>query len=478
MIQPNVLKKGERIMLFSSLIFVLLFLPVFIFVYHAVARNPYNIKGANIVLVLASLIFYLFGGLFGVLMLFVATIVGWAGGFLVDMTRNKPGVRKGVFAFMVFVLIAMLGFFKYAGFFSNIVMPVGMSFYIFKLISYVADCYNEKTEPEESFVAFLIYTACFHHVMQGPIIRYPDVKESIYNRSYTIANMSKGIYRFSLGLFKKAVLADHMGEISDILLPVNDTITSVPALGVWMGMFAYSMQLYLDFSAYSDMAIGLGQMIGFDYPENFNYPYISKSVKEFWTRWHISLSSFFKDYVYIPLGGNRKGEGRRNFNLFVVWLLTGIWHGATVNFIIWGLFYFVFIEIENYSEGMQRLPGFVKHLYTILVFSIGWLIFKCTNAGVLGKAFIGLFGINGNGFTNAAVKLTLSNNLFFIIICVLACTPLYHFIDKKLAAGVKKNTVPAGLLFGLRTVLSFAALIIAIYVMAGSSFRPFLYNQF
>ena len=465
-------------MLFSSLIFVLLFLPVFILIYHAVARNPYNIKGANIVLLAASLIFYMFGGLFGVLMLFIATIIGWAGGFIMDMTRNRPGLHKALFAIWIGLLVGMLGFFKYAGFFSDIVMPVGMSFYIFKLISYVADCYNEKAEPEESFTAFLIFTASFHHVMQGPIVRYGDVSESIRSRTYSVANMSKGIYRFSLGLFKKAVLADHMGELSDILLPVNDSINSVPALGVWMGMFFYSMQLYLDFSAYSDMAIALGQMIGFEYPENFNYPYISKSVKEFWNRWHISLSTFFKDYVYIPLGGNRKGEGRRNINLLVVWLLTGIWHGATLNFVLWGLFYFVFIEIENYSKGMERLPGIIKHLYTILVFSIGWLIFKCTDAGVLGKALIGLFGINGNGFTNTAVKLTISNNLFFIIVCVLACTPLYHVIDKKIAVGVKKNAIPAGFLFGLRTVLSFAALIIAIYVMAGSSFRPFLYNQF
>ena len=469
------------IMLFSNMFFIMLFLPVFMIVYHLAATlTGGSVKTENIVLALFSLIFYAFGGVSGIFVLIIATLVGWVSGLMLALSEGKPAVKKIILAVTVIVLAGGLAFFKYAGFFSNIVMPLGLSFYIFQLISYVADVYMEKIPAEEGFINFFLYTACFHHVLQGPIVRYGDVAVHMRKRKYSITTLSNGIYRFCIGLAKKVILADHAGAMADNLLPKSEAISGMPTLGIWLGSVCFTLQMFLDFSAYTDMAIGLGQMIGFKYPENFDFPYISKSVKEFWRRWHISLSSFFRDYVYIPLGGNRKGEGRKIFNLLVVWLLTGIWHGATVNFVIWGLYYFVFLVIENKltASGKGSMPSVLAHIYAILVFNFGWLIFRFENVGQLGTAVAAFFGFQKNGFTSHAVTVAFKNNLFFLIVAVLACTPFFKWLQEKFERMVKNRELSAGLVFGGRTIVAIAALLLGIMVMAGSSYQPFLYNQF
>ena len=466
-------------MLFSNLFFVMLFLPVFMIAYHvAVVMSGNRIKTENLVLALFSLIFYAFGGVSGIFVLVIATLVGWVSGLMLMLCEGKQTARKITLFVTVVLLAAGLAFFKYAGFFSNIVMPLGLSFYIFQLISYTADVYMEKIPAEESFLSFFLYTACFHHVLQGPIVRYEHVSEQMRRRKYSAATLSNGIYRFCIGLAKKVILADHAGALADNLIPKTEEIAYMPTLGVWLGSACFTLQMFLDFSAYTDMAIGLGQMIGFKYPENFDFPYISKSVKEFWRRWHISLSSFFRDYVYIPLGGNRKGEGRKIVNLLVVWLLTGIWHGATVNFIIWGLYYFAFLVIENKMAGKGHMPSLLAHIYAILVFNFGWLIFRFEDFGQLGKAIGAFFGLQKNGFTTHAVSVTFRNNVFFLIVAVLACTPFFKKLQTLFEREVKRRELSAGLVYGGRTIFAIIALLLGVIVMAGSSYQPFLYNQF
>lgn len=466
-------------MVFSNLFFLICFLPIFLIFYQiAAVISGRNIGVENFVLVIFSLAFYTFGGVSGLCVLLIVSLIGWGSGWIIVINDKKKNAAKACLIITVIFLVGVLAFFKYAGFFTNIVMPIGLSFYIFQLISYVADVYTGKCELETNFRDFLLYTACFHHVLQGPIIRYGDVRDNIIDRRYSASTLAAGIYRFSLGLAKKVILADHAGALANNLFPNTKDIASIPTLGIWLGSVCFSLQMYLDFSAYTDMAIGLGQMVGFKYPENFDYPYISKSVKEFWRRWHISLSFFFRDYVYIPLGGNRKGSGRKVFNLLVVWLLTGIWHGATLNFVIWGLYYFVFLVIENILAGKGKLPSFIQHLYVIFVFNLGWLIFRFDNIEHLKTAFLAFFGVTDNGFSTQTVSVAFQNNIFFFIVAVLACTPIFKKLMHAMEHRVKVKELPAGIIFGGKTVIAVVALILGIIIMAGSSYQPFLYNQF
>ena len=466
-------------MLFSNLLFVLLFLPVFLIAYHFVAAlSGKNVERENTALLIFSLFFYAFGGLKGLIVLLVVTVIAYIGGRM--MIHAEESARKVPLILTVSLLVLILAFFKYAGFFISISMPIGLSFYIFQLLSYVADVYTGKIEEEISFKNLLIYTACFHHVLQGPILRYNDIGEALRKRNYNSTTLSNGIFRFCTGLFKKVLLADHAGELANSLLPNAADISSVPTLSVWLGSICFSLQMFIDFSSYSDMAIGLGEMIGFKYPENFDYPYISKSIREFWRRWHISLSFFFRDYVYIPLGGNRKGKGRKILNLLIVWLLTGIWHGSTVNFIVWGLFYFVFLCIEDlWREHVKfDLPAVIKHIYVIFVFNLGWLIFRFENTSYLLTALKTFFGMGENGFTMQTVTLMAKNNIFFFIVAILVCTPVFKKITDTLDQRAKERKVKKRTVSFVKMLISVVALILSIIIMAGSSYQPFLYNQF
>ena len=478
-------------MQFSSLFFVLGFLPVFLLCYSL----PEKEEGKNAVLLVFSLLFYAFSGVTWLLLLLALCGVSF---FLSRGIERKAetGGGKGLLTLHTLLLVAVLILFKYSGFLMEtaglflggegeilrFALPLGISFYTFKLISYGADVYRGRCRAAESYGKLLIYAVCFHHVVQGPIVRYPETGAALKSRPFSYGMMYQGIGRFCVGLAKKVILADHCGELADLFLPVSGA-AALPVAGLWVGSICFSLQMYLDFSAYSDMAIGLGQMTGFSYGENFNYPYIAVSVKDFWRRWHISLSSFFRDYVYIPLGGNRKGVFRRTLNLLAVWLLTGLWHGASWNFVLWGLFYFVFIFLENLVPGKKGEKGpavlrFLGHLYTIFVFNLGWVLFRFEDFGELKAALSGMFGLSGQALMNRTVSLQLGNNVFFLIAAVLACLPIVPALKKRLENVCRRSGIGPGFAFGLETLAVFLLLILSVLVMSGSSYRPFLYNQF
>jgi alginate O-acetyltransferase complex protein AlgI len=397
--------------------------------------------------------------------------------------------------------IATLAFFKYGTFFqktmqsltgspsviTQIALPIGISFYTFQLISYLVDVYRGEVGAQPEFRKLLLYVSLFHQCIAGPIVRYKDISEQIISRQVYSNDLRNGINRFASGLAKKVLLANVCGEIvkSTLLGGVADSTGAVltslakaPALSLWLGVIAYTLQIYLDFSAYSDMAIGMGLMTGFKYKENFNYPYVSKSITEFWRRWHMSLSYFFRDYVYIPLGGNRCSKPRWIFNMFVVWFLTGMWHGAGWNFMLWGIYYFIFLLAEKLwiGEKLEKLPVFVSHIYTLLIVMFGWILFYFQDISQIGVVLAGMFGLNGNGFTTFESTSLLTRNLFFLIIAIIACTPypreLYHRICASRNGGA---TVAANI---MECVLPVAALFVSISFLVSDAYNPFLYLQF
>ena len=462
---------------FSSLIFVGLFLPLSLLALWLAARfSGENHEPANCALLLFSLIFTLFAGLGGLLILLGTTLLGWLGGRGIE---KSPQPRKAL-CLTLALLIGILAFFKYAGLALSLPVTLGISFYIFKIISYEADIYRKKIPAERNFLHFLLYVICFHHISQGPILRYDSFKQDLLSRRITPDAVAAGIMRFSLGLAKKVILADQMGTLTNTVFPLSENGSGIPTLGIWLGSLLFSLQMYLDFSAYTDMALGLGKIAGFTYPENFDYPYCAPSVKQFWRRWHMSLSFFFRDYVYIPLGGNRKGKARTSLNLLIVWLLTGIWHGPTWNFLLWGLYYFLFISLENLTERLPfRLPGLLRHIYVIFVFNLGWLLFRITDLKLLGKALRGFFGFTSPaGFSSPLITTLLGNNIFILMAAVLACTPLWKGLGQKAEAWAASREGAQGLLAAGRILLCAAALILSVIIMAGSSYQPFLYNNF
>ena len=474
-------------MSFSSLIFIALFLPVFMIGSVLVRGN----QRKNLLLLLFSLIFYAFAGLSNLALLLVMATLAWFSGQRIgralrfaasenpdyqegddvfqspDAERTRVEGQKRARAWLLLalvLLIAVLLCYKLAGpicrnlfpanageldagagattgsaaaicaYFRSIGLPLGISFYIFKLISYVADVYTKKTAPGD-FFHVLLYTVTFHQVAQGPITRYAEMAEEMDHRRADAEDLAEGLWRFTVGLAKKTVLADHLGTLAETFLPLAGN-TGFSVGGAYLGALCYMLQLYLDFSAYSDMALGLGRMIGFHYPENFNYPYIAISVRDFWRRWHISLSRFFRDYVYIPLGGNRVSTGRLLLNLLAVWALTGFWHGSSWNFILWGLYYFVFIAIENFVKKrplpLTALTRALGHLYTLIVVFFGWVLFRFSDFHVLCEVLRTMFFMSGRATVDAAELLTLRSNLFFLIFSIIACTPLGAGLAAKL----------------------------------------------
>ena len=473
----------------SSLFFVLCFLPIVAMVYFTTTAIEYK----NKIILFFSLLFYSFGGVGYLALLMIMTAIGWISGVKIEAATDKKVKKKWLVSSIVsFVLI--LGIFKYTNFFAGTVMsiagldwkpltfalPIGISFYTFKLISYVADVYTGKCSAEEHYSVLLLYTSIFPQALQGPIERYKDIQTEIYNREVRAYDISEGIYRFAVGLAKKTILADHIGELANTLSPVTESISGATTVAVWVGSLCYAMQLYLDFSAYTDMAIGVGRILGFRFPENFNYPYAATSIKEFWRRWHITLSSFFKDYVYIPLGGNRVGLFRTSFNLLVVWILTGLWHGASWNFVLWGLFYLPFIVIENWWKKMEFpvFPKLFRHIIAVFIINFGWLLFRYSDINQLREVISIYLGIKSNGFSISTVNINIQNNIFLIVVCLLSCTPVFSLIGKKIYAKGENSSGVAGLYQGVRTLICLILLLLSLAAMAGNSFTPFLYNQF
>ena len=490
-------------MVFSTLLFVFLF-----FVLSFIAQALFaDIRKKNIVLLVSSLIFYAWGGPLLVLLLCFMTLVCWYGAILIGRADDKRR-RKLFMTVTAVIVLGLICFFKYTGFLlrtfngifrvsvpvPDIALPIGISFYTFQLLSYVIDVYRGEVEPQKKYWLLLLYASLFHQCIAGPIVRYKDVELEIEGRRPATAEISRGISRFASGLCKKALLANAMAAVADTLLPcsLSETYATQAALSshlagvsgsaVLFGGLAYMFQIYLDFSAYSDMAIGMGLMIGFHYKENFNYPYTALSVTDFWRRWHISLSSFFRDYVYIPLGGNRCPVPRQIFNLFVVWLLTGLWHGASWNYILWGLYFFVFLVLEKFvfnwrSEPRTAWGTLFRGAYTLSVVYFSWMLFRFEDMSLLGTALRSLFCLNGNSFSDAFSALTIKNNVFILILSGITTLPVVPaaaaLLDRM--SGVKISRA-------VKSVVSVAApvvcLALSLLMLIGDSYNPFLYFQF
>ncbi len=486
-------------MVFSSLLFVYAFLPLCLLVYSLFK----GIKAKNIVLLVFSLIFYAWGEPVYVALLVFMAFADWILALLIEKSDGKTK-RKTLLIIACIINLGLIGVFKYTGFLltnvqnffgvpeiiPEIILPIGISFYTFQLLSYVADVYKKEVPAQKNFFWLLLYASLFHQCIAGPIVRYKDIDFEILNRKAKIDEITEGIMRFSVGLGKKVLIANSCGSLADTLL-VGDASISISAtealaelstrsaLGLFFGVGFYMLQIYLDFSAYSDMAIGMGRMIGFHYKENFNYPYAATSVTDFWRRWHISLSTFFRDYVYIPLGGNRKGNLRTYFNLFVVWLLTGLWHGASWNFVLWGLFFFVFLVIEKIRllKLLDKIPRIFGRVYVLITVYFGWILFRFSDFRFISVIVKGLFGGNGNPLFDFETRTLLLSNIFFIIIAVLAVTPIAKSIGL-LLKGKNKGKGAEIAVHTLEIIVPALLLILSTVALVGDEYNPFLYFQF
>lgn len=478
-------------MVFSSLIFLFVFLSVHLLLYRLAGR-----KYKNAVLLVSSLLFYAWGGPRYLLLLMLETAVSWFFAKKIDEAKDlnpyDNRMQKVYLALTCIILLGLLAVFKYLGFFMqtikdltgvpikvlSLALPIGISFYTFQLLSYVVDVYRGQVPAQLKYWKLLLYSSLFHQCIAGPIVRYETVRNEIDERKVTYNDVYLGVRRFSVGLAKKAILANSCAVLADTFLAVpKEQLMTQSVLGLWFGVGCYMLQIYFDFSAYSDMAIGMGRMVGFHYMENFNYPYIAASVQEFWRRWHISLSSFFRDYVYIPLGGSRVGAGKVIRNLFVVWFLTGLWHGASVNYILWGLYYFLFLLLERYVI-KGRMPKLLGHCYTLLVVFFGWAIFKFENMGELWIVIKGLLGFNNAAICSMEVKTQFLSHIFFLLFAMIAVTPFGKLIRKTmLQMGTRRQKVLyfTSLLDVITPVLLF---LLAALALVGNSYNPFLYFQF
>lgn len=487
-------------MVFSSLLFIFAFLPLCLGIY-ALCRNN---TARNIVLLLFSLIFYTWGEPVYILLLISMTFCDWLAGILLDKAQ-KQGARKLILVITCIINLGLIGIFKYTGFvLSNvqsifgvpeiipkIILPIGISFYTFQLLSYVVDVYRKEVPHQKNFFWLLLYSSLFHQCIAGPIVRYKDVEFDIINRRVNHREIADGITRFCVGLAKKVLIANTCGSLADTLLVADSFIASSPtealaqlssrsAVGLWFGMLFYMLQIYLDFSAYSDMAIGMGLMTGFHFKENFQYPYTAKSVTDFWRRWHISLSTFFRDYVYIPLGGNRKGAFKTYRNLLIVWFLTGLWHGASWNFVLWGLFFFVFLSIEKLGllKLLEKIPALFSRIYLLLIVYFGWILFKFSDFSFIPVVLKGLFCQNGNGIMDFETKTLLLGNIFFIAVAIIATTPAVKLIADKLKEKAAASKGTATCYTVLNIILSLTLLVLSAISLVGDSYNPFIYFQF
>lgn len=464
-------------MVFSSLVFLFAYLPITLLAYYLVPR-----QGRNIFLFIVNLIFYGWGEPKLVLLMVFNIFFNYIGGWLVDKYR-ADAKKKKLFLILTCVLdIGILAVFKYTGMITEtlnmlpflnipelqISLPIGISFYTFQTMSYVIDVYRDDAPVSKNFINFGTYVALFPQLIAGPIVRYRDVAEQLVNRRETLEMFTRGVKLFMVGLAKKVIIANTMGTLTTNIFATTDENGVV---GTWVGMIAYTFQIYFDFSGYSDMACGLGNMLGFEFLKNFNYPYIAKSITDFWRRWHISLSTWFKEYVYIPLGGNRKGVKRQILNLLIVWGLTGLWHGAAYNFVLWGLYYGLLLILEKFvlKKFLDRLPSFVQHIYTLFIVIIGWGLFYFNDVGQLGEFMADLFNF-GNGICgNQAFNLIMSN-LPMLIIAAVASTPL--------AAMLYNRFEHTRFMWIPETLYCMGVLGVSTASLVNQSYNPFLYFRF
>lgn len=464
-------------MVFSSLVFMFAYLPITLLAYYLVPR-----QGRNIFLFIVNLIFYGWGEPKLVLLMVFNIFFNYIGGWLVDKYR-ADAKKKKLFLILTCVLdIGILAVFKYTGMITEtlnmlpflnipelqISLPIGISFYTFQTMSYVIDVYRDDAPVSKNFINFGTYVALFPQLIAGPIVRYRDVAEQLVNRLETLEMFTRGVKLFMVGLAKKVIIANTMGTLTTNIFATTDENGVV---GTWVGMIAYTFQIYFDFSGYSDMACGLGNMMGFEFLKNFNYPYIAKSITDFWRRWHISLSTWFKEYVYIPLGGNRKGVKRQILNLLIVWGLTGLWHGAAYNFVLWGLYYGLLLILEKFvlKKFLDRLPSFVQHIYTLFIIIIGWGLFYFTDVGQLGEFMVDLFNF-GNGICGDQAFNLIMSNLPMLIIAAVASTPLATTLYTRFEH-TRFMWIP-------ETLYCMGVLAVSTASLVNQSYNPFLYFRF
>lgn len=459
-------------MLFSSISFIYYFLPLVLIIYFLVPN-----KFKNIVLLIFSVFFYFYGEGIYTIFLIISCIFNYVIGLFIEKFNNK---RK------LFLLIGLIGdiglliYFKYTNFFidninsilntniyiKNIVMPLGISFFTFQSISYLIDVYRRDVPADKNLIDLSCYITLFPQLVAGPIVRYQTIKEELKQKDLSYDNFAYGIERFVFGLSKKVLLSNNFGLLIDLLQKTSNSV-----LSSWLIAIAYTLQIYFDFSGYSDMAIGLGRILGFKFLENFNYPYIAKSITDFWRRWHISLSSFFRDYIYIPLGGNRCSKIKWLRNTFVVWMLTGFWHGAAWNFILWGLFFAVILLIEKLTYGkLLEKKKVINHLYVLIVVVLSFTIFNANSFSEVIASFKNMFGFNNLPFINQEFMYYFKSYFFLIILGIIFSTPLVYNIYSKMKKSVWGNY--------LSIVIIFILLIVTTAYLVDSSFNPFLYFRF
>lgn len=455
-----------------------MFLPFVLTLYYITPR-----RFRNLTLFIVDLVFYAWGEPWLVILMLFSILLNYTSGILIGINREKKGLARFIFILSVILNLGLLGFFKYAGFIGEtlnmvmpflnipileIALPIGISFYTFQTMSYTIDVYKNTVKVQKNIITFGTYVSLFPQLIAGPIVRYEDVAEQLMHRKETLQGFTDGIKLFLIGLSKKVLLANEMGNLWDA---VRESGTQSGALGSWVGIIAYTFQIYFDFCGYSEMAMGLGKMFGFDFLKNFDYPYISKSITEFWRRWHISLGTWFREYVYIPLGGNRKGLYRQIINIAVVWFLTGLWHGASWNFILWGLYFGVLLMIEKLFmlKVLKKAPAIISHIYSIIIILFGWVLFYFENLNEMGIFLARMFGSDGF-MMSGDISVKIISYIPLLIVSAITSTPLisklYHKIKSKPILYVIDN---AGYVLAL--LLCTAALV-------SSDYNPFLYYKF
>lgn len=472
-------------MIFSSIVFLCLFFPVVLMVYYLC---PGKIR--NFWLLAASLFFYAYGEPVYIFIMLFSTVFDYCNGRGIAYFQEKGKAESYGKALLIFSMVGnlgILGFFKYADFaigtwnsltgssvkLLSIALPIGISFYTFQTMSYTIDVYRKQVKCQKNFIDFAMYVCLFPQLIAGPIVRYSDIAEEVRGRKNSISMVAEGLQRFSVGLGKKVLLANQIGALYEEISGYtgNDRTMAV----AWLGAIAYAFQIYFDFSGYSDMAIGLGKIFGFHFPENFSYPYASRSITEFWRRWHMTLSGWFREYVYIPLGGNRKGFLRQIVNMAIVWFLTGLWHGASWNFVLWGMYYFVLLMIEKVvgkirnKKGSRTKFAYLGHVYAVVAILIGWVIFAFEDMFVLADYLKAMFGI-GVEIGNGLALYQWRNYALFLLILTIGATSLPKGLAEKIVPDSVKNV--------LMSLYSLVLLVLCVAFLIGGSYNPFLYFRF
>ncbi len=470
-------------MVFSSLVFLFVFLPLTLLLYFSVPRRL-----RNTILLIVSLIFYAWGEPIYIILMLFSTVTDFVHGLLVERYRNQPKKAKLVVLSSITINLGLLVFFKYSTFLLTNInllfhtnfyipqmsLPIGISFYTFQTMSYTIDVFRQEAKAKKNMIDLGAYVTMFPQLIAGPIVRYQTIANQLDHRVESEDLFAKGIWRFTIGLGKKVLLANNIGLLWNQIQLTEMSDLSI--LMAWLGLVAFGFQIYFDFSGYSDMAIGLGYLLGFELLENFNYPYISQSITEFWRRWHISLGSWFRDYVYIPLGGNRKGKKRMYLNLFIVWMLTGLWHGASWNFVLWGLYFGILIIIEKafLLFWLSRAPRWMRHVYTIILLLIGWGLFAFEDFHQLINYFTVLFGLRNATWVNQETLYYLSQNIILFVLLTIASTPMIRLIGQKLFNSPYGSVIKAFIV----PMICLLILIASTAYLVDSSYNPFLYFRF